>query len=247
MTVRSVTAGPVPVRLGPREPIRWEFAARPDGGTRGLIRLGPSDEQAFGRAVARLVPWIERGRGPWTFAHGSQVVERQQVTLTPWVSARGRWRRAVEGHCSEARAVAVTDVRDCYGSIRPSTVAARLTALGAPAGPIRSVTTWLRAFEDEGVRGLPVGPPASAVLAEAVMAAGDLALRASSIRHTRWVDDVAIFCDDRRTAVTALDELRRVWTSLGLEPHDGKTTLLDRDAAAVLLAVTSPSGACALR
>jgi len=247
MPVRPVTAGPVPVRPGPREPIRWELAAKPDGGTRRLIRLGPSDERAFDQAVAQLVPWIEGGRGPCTFAHGSRGIERQQITLTPWVSARGRWRRTVEGHCSEARVVAVTDIRDCYGSIRPSTVTARLMALGAPAGPIRAVTTWLRAFEDEGVRGLPVGPAASAILAEAVMTVGDLALSASGVRHTRWVDDVAIFCDDRGTAVAALDELRRAWTSLGLEAHDGKTALLDPDAAAIHLAVTSPSGARSLR
>ena len=246
MLVRAVTAGPIRVCPDPREPIRWELAAKPDGGTRRLIRLGPSDERAFGQAVAQLAPWIEAGRGPCTFANGSGI-QRQQITLTPWVSARGRWRRAVEGHCSEARAVAVTDIRDCYGSIRPGTVTARLMALGAPAGPIRAVSTWLRAFEDEGVRGLPVGPAASAVLAEAVMTAGDLVLSASGVRHTRWVDDVAIFCDDRGAAVTALDELRRVWTSLGLEAHEGKTALLDPDAAAIHLAVTSPSGARSLR
>ncbi len=247
MSGRPVTAAPGGARPGPRGPIRWELSAKPDGGTRRLIRLSASDERAFARAAARLAPWIESGRGPSTFAHGIERIERGGLEITPWVAARRRWGRAVDHYRSGARTVAITDVRDCYASIAPIAVADRLSGLGAPPDAINVMTRWLRAFEDEGVIGLPVGPTASAVLAEAVLTAGDLVLGAGRVRHTRWVDDVAIFADDRRTAVAALDELRRTWVSIGLEPHDGKTAILDPETAAIHLAITSPSGPRPLR
>ena len=78
---------------------------------------------------------------------------------------------------SQRHRVAVTDVRECYGSITSRVVEQRLRAIGAPEDGIDEVRSWLRAFREAGVDGLPVGPVASAVLADVVLAAGDDALR----------------------------------------------------------------------
>jgi len=244
MSGRPGTAGPAPLRLGPIDRTR---SAKPGGGTRRLIRLSAGDDRAFAGAVGRLAPWIERARGPNTFAHGIERIERGAIELTPWVAARDRWRRAVDEHRRYAGSVAVTDVRDCYASIGPVAVTTRLAALGAPRDAIDTVGAWLHAMQDDGVRGLPVGPCASAVLAEAVLTAGDLALDALGVRYARWVDDVAIFCGDRRSAAAALDALARTWASLGLESHEGKTAILDPGSAAIRSSATSPSGAQPLR
>lgn len=143
----------------------------------------------------------------------------------------------------------MTDVRACYGSIAPDVISRRLRTLGAPQAQIDEIASWLSAFEDAGVEGLPVGPQASALLADAVLAAGDDALRSAGIGFVRWVDDVALFAPDRRTRATALRALRGAWAELGLRMHDGKTVLLEGRCVATSVGSTSNvrSAASALR
>jgi hypothetical protein len=142
----------------------------------------------------------------------------------------------------------VTDVRACFASIAPSVVAGRLRSLRAPPARIDEIAAWLRAFRDAGIDGLPAGPSGSALLADAVLALGDEALRFTDASFVRWVDDVAIFAPDRRTRAAALGVLREAWASLGLEMHEQKTLLLD-DPRDVLAGTRSnvPSGMSALR
>ncbi len=99
--------------------------------------------------------------------------------------------------------------------------------LGAPPARVDEIASWLRAFRDAGVEGLPAGPVGSALLADAVLAAGDDALRSAGASFVRWVDDVAIFAPDRRARASALGALREAWASFGLEMHEQKTLLLD--------------------
>jgi hypothetical protein len=115
----------------------------------------------------------------------------------------------------------------------------RLIALGAPETCVDEIASWLCAFADVGVEGLPVGPAVSAVLADAVLSAGDEAIRATGAAHVRWVDDVTIFAPDRRTRTDALLALRRAWASFGLELHDGKTVLFDGPAVGDVCARTA--------
>jgi hypothetical protein len=196
-----------------------------------LARLSTDDDSRFSTSVARVVPFVERARGREAIANrvNRSAVEHGTTSVEPWLKARGRWERELEQIERKAPVIAMTDVRECYASIRPGVVQDRLASLGAPFDITSEVGCWLRAFGDEGVTGLPVGPEASAVLADAVLIAGDAALRAAGIVHLRWVDDVVIASPDRRGAVRALDRLREAWAAVGLEAHDGKTLLLDRD------------------
>jgi hypothetical protein len=110
----------------------------------------------------------------------------------------------------------VADVRDCYGSISPETIASLL-------GPDAShAVALLRHVHERGVRGLPIGPEPSAVLANAVLGEMDRAIRRTGIRHVRWVDDVVLWGarPDVRRALCALDD---VTGRMGLSLHEGKT------------------------
>jgi len=120
----------------------------------------------------------------------------------------------------------VTDARACYPSIRADVVATRLLGIGVPPEAAAEIASWLRAFRDVGIDGLPIGPPPSAVVAEAVLSAGDDAVRSAGAAHVRWVDDVVIFAADRWTGIRALDALRRGWRDVGLDLHEGKTAIL---------------------
>jgi hypothetical protein len=157
--------------------------------------------------------------------------------LEHWRAARARWRAALLGASSAEPAstvFAVADVRECYTSIAPATVAA---ALGPAA---EAAVGLLRRFAEAGVRGLPVGPDPSAVIANAVLAGLDLAVASAGVRHLRWVDDVVLW-GERASVVRALVELRAAAAALGLHLHDGKTRLLD-DREGLLATAARASG-----
>ena len=126
---------------------------------------------------------------------------------------------------------AVADVRDCYASISPETLAELLGPEAAHA------IAFLRRFHECGVRGLPIGPEPSAILANAVLSRLDDAIRRSGVRHLRWVDDIALWgptADVGRRCVRcrSTTAARSAWICIAT-----KTRILEdrSEAAAVLL------------
>ena len=103
---------------------------------------------------------------------------RRGMLLEPWMQARRRWRGEVRrlaergprrrGH-RRARVLRIDRV--------PAWSSSGCGRSAPRRHGVDEIASWLRAFRDAGVDGLPVGPVASAVLADAVLAAGDDALR----------------------------------------------------------------------
>jgi hypothetical protein len=218
---------PIPKRpAGPAAPLavgnpRFEPIAKPGGGVRWLTRLDPAGEVAYRAAVAPLAGRIERSLGPRVFASRTRSAPRGP-SIAPWRPARRRWRRALLAAAERppsTTAFAVADVRDCYGSIAPATLA---RVLGPEA---RHAVRLLRMLQEAGVRGLPIGPEPSVVLANAVLSCLDRSLIASGVHHVRWVDDLVLWGRPARIA-RALAALRHDAASLGLELHDRKTRVL---------------------
>jgi len=212
---------------------------------RRLDRLSPEDDATFGRLVSRLTPAIERSLGPRVLANrarGRGVWETAR--LEPWRPARAAWSgtlRAGLAHTPRP-AVLVADVLQCYASIRPDVLSTRLLALGGAPQVVAGVRDLLERFGEDGVRGLPVGPAPSAILANAVLGVVDEHLRRVGVPHIRWVDDVVAVTGGRRWALVALDALRRGLDEIGLEPHPAKTAvLLDPDTVRTRLLTFHPS------
>ena len=150
---RSATGPPF------RGPIRWELVPKPGGDMRRLVVLTPPDQLAFARSVARAISAIQRVSDG--ASHANRIVAWDPFrgpVLEPWTRARSRWRRDVRHLGNDHRFVAVTDARACYASISPIVLTRRLIALGAPETCVDEIASWLRAFGDAGVEGLPVGP-----------------------------------------------------------------------------------------
>jgi hypothetical protein len=210
------------------------------GGVRTLTTLSADDSAAYALAVDRVAPAIERvlDRGVFTdraLAAGT----RGAVT-----GARARWRAAIVRALRPGTFVIAGDVMDCYPSIAVDTVATGLAAAGAEPAAVAGVRRALGRIEAVGTRGLPVGPAPSALVANAVLAIADRAVRERGATLMRWVDDVIICADDRHTTVRAFD----AWTAslrwLGLTPHDGKTRgWAEHDEALHALLGAPPSGA----
>lgn len=209
-----------------RIPARVEPQLRPDGRVRWMARLDSRDEAAYERAVARIAPFVERRLGEEVIADRVRARGRHPgLRLEPWRPARRRWLRAVTralGH-SQIRFAVITDVADCFGSITPTVAERSLKWLGPGAAAASEI---LRTIHADGVRGLPIGPRASAVVANAVLLPMDEAMRDLGIRHVRWVDDVVAFVPDRRSAARVLGANARVLEDRGLRLNPDKTAVL---------------------
>jgi hypothetical protein len=197
----------------PPGPIRWEHHAKPHGGDRWVARLSTRDDETYRRLIDPLVPSIERSLGPRVFANRAARDGR----LLPWPRARSAWRRAMRSAVMDVRdaTVVVSDVRDCYGSMGERALA----ALGVEHAP----AAFLRSLTDEGVRGLPIGPEPSAILANGILSIADREAAAAGCHPIRWVDDVILVAAGRRNAQRAFDAWRRGLEQVGLEPNDEKT------------------------
>jgi hypothetical protein len=217
---------------------RFESIPKPAGGRRWLTRLDPAADAKYREAVHPLAGRIERALGPEVSAVRTRFVPGGW-RLAPWRPARAAWRRTLRTTIGEAKrntTFAVADVQDCYASISPDMIAALLGPEAAHAVDI------LRQLHEHGVRGLPIGPDPSAILANAVLAELDGAIRGAGAQHVRWVDDVFLWgtCADVRHALRALDD---VAARMGLSLHQGKTRVLaDRhEARAVALGTRDSS------
>lgn len=245
-----------PARPEALAPPRIVEVPRPGGGVRRLAALDPADARAYAEVVARLAPAIERSLGPEVMADRAMLRgpagSPAGLVLEPWRRGRDRWgarlRRVL--HEPAVRAVLTIDVQDCFGSMTAHAVGASLRACGGREGDVAAVTRAMERWAEAGVRGLPVGPAASAVVANAVLGAIDRALRDARVPHVRWVDDVVAATGSPADARRARDAVRRALDASGLREHPRKTGVLVEPAevaARILRGRTSPAGASPVR
>jgi hypothetical protein len=211
---------------------RFEPIPKPDGGLRWLTRLDPAGDAEYREAVRPLAGRIERALGPEVLAIRTRPTPGGW-RLASWRPARDVWHatmRRVLREATRETTFAVADVHDCYGSVSPETIA---TLLGPDAA---TAVDFLRRLHEHGVRGLPIGPDPSAVLANAVLLEMDRAIRNTGARHLRWVDDIVVW-GSRADVRHAVRSLGAVAARMGLALHRDKTRFLaDRhEARAVAL------------
>jgi len=200
---------------------RFGSIPKPGGGLRRITLLDPAGDAEYRQAVSPLAGRIERALGPEVFAIRTRPAPGGWRPA-PWGPARAAWRRAIRDvvdRPSRGTAFAVADVHDCYGSISPEMVEALLGPEAAHA------VAFLRRLQERGVRGLPIGPDPSAIVANAVLSEMDRAVRDTGARHLRWVDDVVVWGTpaEVRRALDGLDETAR---GVGLALHERKTRCL---------------------
>ena len=208
------------------------------GVERTLALLGPEPRLEYVRLVAHAAPAIEVALGDEVVANrvGTCSVDPPTLTLRPWRVERRLFAAALAETSSSHRTLAFADVAACYASIGPEVVHAALERLDAPGAA--AVQGFLTSLARHGVRGLPVGPNASAVLANAVLSHVDRALRAARIAHIRWVDDIVIGVRGPSEATHGLELVRDALHALGLRPNERKTRVVT-DPASLVSAGTS--------
>ncbi|MCK4236886.1 MAG: RNA-directed DNA polymerase [Candidatus Krumholzibacteria bacterium] len=126
--------------------------------------------------------------------------------------------------------VLVSDIADFYPRIYHHRVNNALSRLPNAAEMRGRIMSLLSAFSMINVSyGLPIGGPASRILAELALAGVDQHLRTRKLTFCRYADDFCIFCADKSTAYKALVFLSEQLFNEGLVLQKKKTRILSAE------------------
>lgn len=115
------------------------------------------------------------------------------------------------------------DIRSCYPSITADVVEQALLDQGFDSRDITSLVHLLRELPLVGApKGLPIGPEASAVIADLVLDAVDQAFAESEFAHLRYSDDSFIFVPNGASPDAAHETYRQALGAIGLQPNSEK-------------------------
>jgi hypothetical protein len=206
------------------DPIDVEVRPRSGRPPRRMAHLSERDARAWHILGGRVAAVLEPRLGPEVVANRALV-------------SRGRWRlETLEASFSrlearlgaalrpsgDGRGYLCTDVEDFFPSLEPETVARALLAVGVSREDAAQVAEVLAGWAALGYRGLPIGPAASAVVANAVLRSVDQAVGAPFVR---WVDDYLVRPAGERRATEVLERMDEALDRLGLRRSLSKTHL----------------------
>jgi Reverse transcriptase (RNA-dependent DNA polymerase) len=204
------------------DPIASRWHPKPGGGLRRMALLSERDHRAWSDLGQRVAGTIDAQLSDGVVAHRTRA-DGRWWTLEPAGAALRRARALVAG--ALAPVALRTDVTAFYPSVTPGLLFGSLQRLSVDAHDAATAADLLEGWGTEGYPGLPVGPPASAVLANAVLAPVDDALPPSG--WLRWVDDYLVFLASERAAGVAVERIDHALDALGLSRSDQKTALVE--------------------
>ncbi len=126
--------------------------------------------------------------------------------------------------------VLIADISDFYNQIYHHTVENQLIAAGLPNQVTKWILDVLGSLTAKVSRGIPVGPHAAHLLAEASLIPVDNSLTLKKIEYIRYVDDFVIFAkseNEARSTLYKLAEILDCQQRLVLNKH--KTKILSRE------------------
>ena len=223
----------------PREPVR-SHAPKSRIGLRPVVLLHPFDLLIYTALVLIVRDDLEAQRDPpkarRVFSHRStpQTVDALCVpTRLAHKAYRARQRqRATLKRC---KVVAVTDIADFFPRVLQHPLENIIVSVASTSRSQDVARVLVRKFlmklADGKSYGLPIGPLASGILAEAILIDVDAALIDQKFDFIRWFDDYTFFVRDDTQAQRALFFLS-AWLqeNHGLQLNGAKTKILRRDS-----------------
>jgi hypothetical protein len=152
------------------------------------------------------------------------VLGRGTWHLAPWQPALAVARTAARRLGRGSPVLVRTDVTSFYPSVDPSALFRALLDASADRAAASHGADLLEGWGGEGYVGLPIGPPGSAIMANAVLRPVDAALE--GIPFLRWVDDYLLGARSDHHAAQLVDKLDEALDRLGLRRAPSKTTIL---------------------
>jgi len=209
---------------------RVEMVAAPKlkhGARRIWAIMEPQDTIAYLTLVLLAAPLIEANRIPsdGNIVHSHRFLPGRH-RLFDEKFTHASFRTAASEHAASRAFVVTSDLTNCYGSISPERTAAALDGCGVPGWQVDYITQLLTYWQTPQNSGLPIGPNASRILSEAVLARIDNRLRDAEIEYVRYSDDFRLFAANEPAAQLALEALRDAAASQGQTLNADKTSIL---------------------
>ena len=206
----------------------FELAVPKDRGFRVAHQLDPLDAILYTARVYEMGHTIEGGR------MGMNSACSYRFEPTPegkFYSASSGWETYKQRSWELARTsshVLYVDIADFYGQIFHSRLRASLERCGIDSIRSRTMEKFLGHISPTG-QGIPVGPSASHLLAEAFLNDLDSYLRTLDLPFVRYVDDVRIFASKERLTRILADLTTILAVRHGLTMQSGKTEIARTD------------------
>ena len=122
--------------------------------------------------------------------------------------------------------VVLTDIADFYSRVNHHKLENALKRLPRASEVTKRIIALLTRFSDRRSYGLPIGGPASRILAELALSNVDRHLRSRGITFCRYADDFTIFCETISSAYKVLVELSDILCDEGLSLQKSKTKIV---------------------
>jgi len=198
-------------------------------GFRWATQIDPLWNAYYLALVIEMGDAIEKERIP---VSENTVFSYRYITPLPDGSIfddRINWRAFMETGVESAKTfpfVIVCDIADFYARVYHHRVENALKWLRSKPEIVKRIVELLGKFSGDVSYGLPVGGPASRLLAELVLHNVDKLLRSEGVRFCRFVDDYRIFCISKEEAYEHLILVSDKLFNEGLSLQKNKTRIL---------------------
>lgn len=127
--------------------------------------------------------------------------------------------------------IVFTDVASCFENIELRILRQELNNVSEKEEVKELLMDCLRRWSRTNDRGLPQGFYPSDILSELYLNRVDEKLKLRDFTHTRYSDNLRVFCDSKREAKEALKTLTEIYRKRGLNLQRHKTELVTADEA----------------
>jgi hypothetical protein len=204
-------------------------------GFRIVHQLTAFDNLVYLTAAIACAGELEKKRSPATsgraFSYrfeeqGDYLLFARDKTFHDWLE----WNLEKVGLTARVKGlswVALTDISDFYSRIYMHRVENVLAEHSAPPKAAAFAVKVLKKIRAEQSFGLPVGPAASRIIAEALLIDTDTFVESQGWDATRFVDDIRLFFKEKADAQAALAKLaQHLMVTEGLSLNSSKTKIV---------------------
>ena len=200
------------------------------GSTRPGSILQPVDRMVYQAMVDAIAPQAELASDPTrSFAYRLLDPDPEDRMFWPSYETWGNFQSALTDYSEADRGTFVlkADIASYFECINQHTLVNLLASSGCEQGIIRLLEDVLAAWSQRQSRGILQGLFPSDFLGTLFLCTVDANFAIRDLATARYVDDLYLFCDSRRSAQKELIELCRHLREVGLFVNEYKTRILN--------------------
>lgn len=177
---------------------------------RQATQLDPQDSIILSAIVHQFGDKIESRRLPPDIIFSYRFKPTPSDGLYGNTSAWNDFWTKAQALSHRCKNVLYCDIADFYNQVYHHTVENQLIASGLPNQAIKWVIALLESTTAGVSRGVPIGPHAVHLIAEATLIPIDNSLQQNGIEFIRYADDIIVFCNSDKDAKSALAQIASI-------------------------------------